>query len=133
MLWASEDLAGNSRIPHTGQVFRLERVTWNLEGELKHREVSFGITSLGADRAPPERLLALSRGHWCIENRIHWVRDVTFDEDRSQVRKRAGARVLASMRNLAIGLLRMAGATNIASALRRCAAKVSRALRLLGL
>src|ERR1019366_6364815 len=78
-------------------------------------------------------LLALSRGHWTIENRLHWVRDVTFDEDRSRVRKGAGAQVMASLRNLAISLLRLAGARYIAPALRRCARSDSHALRLIGL
>jgi len=95
--------------------------------------VVFGITSLTPAQASPARLLTLNRGHWRIENRLHWVRDVTFDEDRSQVRRGAAAHAMASLRNLAIGLLRLAGAGNIAAALRHCAARVERALRLLGL
>ena len=73
------------------------------------------------------------RGHWGIENRLHWVRDVTFDEDRSQVRKGAGAQAMAVLRNLAIGLLRRAGATNIAAALRHCVHHSETALRLIGI
>ena len=61
------------------------------------------------------------------------MRDVTFDEDRSRVRKNAGPRVMASLRNLAISLLRMAGADNIAEAVRACGRKETRALRLLGI
>ena len=78
-------------------------------------------------------MLALSRGHWTIENRLHWVREVTFDEDRSRVRKGAGAQVMASMRNLAISLLRMAGARYIAPVLRRCARSDPQTPRLIGL
>jgi len=96
-------------------------------------ETVHGVSSLQAECATPERLLALSRGHWTIENRLHWVRDVTFDEDRSRVRKGAGAQVMASIRNLAISLLRIAGARYIAPALRRCARSDSLALRLVGL
>jgi hypothetical protein len=81
----------------------------------------------------PCRLLALNRGGWSIENRLHWVRDVTFDEDRSQVRKGARAQAMAALRNLAIGLLRRAGARNIAAALRHCGRYVEKALRLIGL
>lgn len=95
-------------------------------------DVSFGVTSLSSERASPDKLLALNRGHWSIENGLHWVRDVTFDEDRSQVRKGAAAQAMASLRNLAISLLRLAGARNIAEAVRHCAAKVSRSLRLIG-
>lgn len=78
-------------------------------------------------------MLELSRGHWAIENRLHWVRDVTFDEDRCRIRKGAGAQVMASLRNLAISLLRMAGARYIAPALRACARLGQNVLRLIGL
>jgi len=61
------------------------------------------------------------------------VRDVTFDEDRSQVRKGAGPRMMATLRNIAINLFRLAGARYVASALRACARRASRALRLIGL
>jgi hypothetical protein len=95
--------------------------------------VAYGITSLPPTAADPARLLALNRAHWAIENRLHWVRDVTFDEDRCRVRKGAGAHVMASLRNVAISLLRLAGAANIAQALRRCAWNRTHALRLIGL
>jgi hypothetical protein len=78
-------------------------------------------------------LLELSRAHWTIENRLHWVRDVTFDEDRCRIRKGAGAQVMASLRNLAISLLRMAGARYIAPALRACARMGENVLRLIGM
>ena len=81
----------------------------------------YGITSLKPAVANSERVLSLSRGHWSIENRLHWVRDVTFDEDRSRVRRGTGAQVMASLRNLAVSLLRMAGADHIPCALRHCA------------
>lgn len=95
--------------------------------------MAYGVTSLPPTAAAPARLLALNRAHWAIENRLHWVRDVTFDEDRCRVRKGAGAHVMASLRNVAISLLRLAGAANIAQALRRCAWNRSHALRLIGL
>ena len=96
-------------------------------------EVVFGITSLSTTKGPPSRLLALNRGQWGIENRLHWVRDTTFDEDRSQVRKGVAAQFMAALRNLAIGLLRRAGATNIAAAIRHCIQHSETALRLIGL
>jgi hypothetical protein len=68
-----------------------------------------------------------------VENRLHWVRDVTFDEDRSQVRKHNGPRVMASLRNVAISVLRIAGAWCVAKAIRWCARDVQRGLRLIGL
>lgn len=96
-------------------------------------ETVYGITSLVPQKADPARLLQLSRGHWTIENRLHYVRDVTFDEDHCCVRKGKGAQVMASLRNLAISLLRMAGARYIAPALRTCARLGLGVLRFIGL
>lgn len=78
-------------------------------------------------------MLALTRAHWTIENRLHWVRDVTFDEDRCRIRKGTGAQVMASLRNLAISMLRMAGARYIPPALRACSRLGVNVLRLIGL
>lgn len=77
--------------------------------------------------------MTLVRNHWTIENRVHWVRDVTFDEDRCRIRKGKGALVMASLRNAAISLLRIAGARFIAPALRYCARMEKRALRMIGI
>jgi len=91
------------------------------------------VSSLPAHTASPARLLELVRGHWAIENRVHYVRDRTFDEDRSQVRKRAAPQLMASLRNLAISLLRLAGATDLAAALRHCSRHGRETRRLIGL
>ena len=125
-------MVGYLEFPHANQVFCVERIVQKLDGSPLRRETVVGVTSLTPDRASPERILALNRGHWAIENMVHWVRDVTFDEDRSQVRKGGGAQVMATLRNLAISLFRLAGVTNIAAALRHCAAEVQRAVRLIG-
>ena len=81
-------------------------------------ETVYAVTSLTATEASPAELGDTIRGHWGIEDRLHWVRDVTYDEDRSQVRTGTGPRVMASLRNLAITILRLAGVVNIAAALR---------------
>jgi hypothetical protein len=96
-------------------------------------EVTAGVTSLAAEAASPRRLLRLLRGPWHSENQAHWVRDVTFDEDRSQVRTGALPRVLATVRTTAISLLRGAGEANMAAGCRRCAAQPWRALALIGI
>lgn len=111
-------LNGYIAFPHAAQVFRIERHRADLSGNLKSKEVVYGVTSLSPEKADAERLLALSRGHWEIENRLHWVRDVTFDEDRSQIRTKAGPRMFATLRNFAIGVLRLSGCNNIAAGLR---------------
>ena len=115
------------------QAFRIERRVRTLAGTPLRTEVSYGVTSLSPAQASPARLLELIRGHWAIENRVHYVRDRTFDEDRSQIRKRGAPQLMATLRNLAISLLRLAQASNIAAALRHCGRHVRTTLRLIGL
>jgi len=132
-IWTSTDLVGYVDFPYAAQVFSLFRHTTNLRGDLLRSELVYGITSLSPDQVNPKQLLAFNRAQWSIENKVHWVRDVTFDEDRSRVRKLAGPQVMASLRNLAISILRMAGADNIAQGLRRCSWNKDRAFRIIGL
>ena len=91
--------------PGLAQIAKLERRR-DIRGR-ESVETAYLITSLPPDKAGPERMLALARAHWAIENRLHHVRDVSFNEDRC--RSRAGARPLATMRNLAIALIRRSG------------------------
>ncbi len=130
-IWASTELNGYSEWPYLGQVCRIERRR-ECKGQVQ-REIAFAITSLSPNEASPSKLLALSRGHWGIENRLHWVRDVTFDEDRSQVRKGSAPQVMACLRNTTIGLLRLKGVSNIAAARRRNACHPEEALARLGI
>jgi predicted transposase YbfD/YdcC len=125
----SADLNEWAQWPHLAQVGRRVH-QWTVRGET-HTEVSYLITSLDAQQATPKHVLGVVRGHWGIENRLHWVRDVTFDEDRCQVRSGAAPQVLAACRNLVIGLLRRQGATNIAAALRTHAGHPQAALAML--
>lgn len=117
----------------SSQVFKIERCTMLSKKATERLEVVYGITSLSRQRATPAELLHLVRGQWRIENQSHWVRDVTFDEDRSQVRCGSIAQVMAALRNTAIGLLRQAGYTNIARACRKMAARPKLALALIGI
>lgn len=106
--------------PHAAQVVRVTRDRANLanQGTIT---VAWYITSLPPKAADAEQLGDLARGHWTIENRLHWVRDVTYHEDGSTIRTGNAPRVMATLRNTAISLLRINGATNIAAALRHCA------------
>lgn len=132
--WEARELAVSQELnewaqwPELAQVGRLVH-TCTRKGETR-RETSYLITSLSPEAASPRRLLELARGHWGIENRLHWVRDVTFDEDRCQVRSGAAPQVMAGLRNLVIGLFRRAGVSNIAAALRTLAGQPHRALAL---
>ena len=123
--------AGYLRWPHVAQACAVKREITR-KGKTTV-EWGYAVTSLPPDQADPTRLLALWRGHWGIENKLHWVRDVTFDKDRSQVRTGAGPQVMAALRSTAIAALRRAGHTNIAAALRTYAGRPQAALALLGL
>lgn len=129
-LWASTALRGYSDWPGLRQVCKVER-TVACKGKVT-TEVRYAITSLGPT-VGPARLLRLWRGHWGIENRLHYVRDVTFGEDASQVRAGAAPQVMAALRNVTIALLRNARATNMAASLRATGWQPGAALRLLGL
>jgi len=99
-----------------------------LQGEaIGEPEVAYAITNLPRREATPRKLARLLRDHWHIENRLHYVRDVTYREDLSRIRTGSGPRVMASLRNIAIGIHRLAGENNIAHATRACCQKSSRA------
>jgi len=131
---SSDDLPeGYTGFTDVAQVFRLRRrIVVKRTGELQEETV-YGLTSLTAEQADPKSLLGLVRGHWHIENKSHWVRDVVFDEDRSQVRCGSIPQVMAALRNTVIGLLRVNGIHQIAAACRRHAAQPEEALALLGI
>jgi hypothetical protein len=104
--------------PGAQQVFRIVRYTGGLDGQRLRKEVVYGITNLPADHADAAVLAALVRGHWTIENSVHWVRDVTYREDACRARTGNAPAVLAAIRNAVTTALRLAGALNIAAARR---------------
>ena len=104
--------------PGARQVFRLRRDTGGLDGVRTSKEIIHGIVSVDADQASPHHLNHYARGHWAVENRLHWTRDVTFHEDDSQLRTGTAPRAAASFRNLSLNTLRLAGRANIAHARR---------------
>jgi predicted transposase YbfD/YdcC len=110
--------ADDTLFPGAAQVFRLRRDSGDLDGTRTAKEIVFGVTSLPTEFASPAHLNHYERRHWTVENRLHWVRDVTFHEDNSQVRTGTVPRALASFRNLGISTFRLAGRANIAHARR---------------
>lgn len=96
-------------------------------------EVVHGITSLPSERADARRLLELTRGHWAIENQLHYKRDVTMGEDASRIRKDAAPQVMAALRNSIIHVLSDVAAPSLAAAMRTMGNCLSQALGLLGL
>lgn len=129
-LWASTALTGYLDWPGVQQVCKVER-RCKRRGEVT-TEVRYAITSLGA-AVGADRLLAYKRGHWGIENRVHYVRDVSMGEDASRIRTGGAPEVMAALRNVALGLLRQAGWTNIAAGMRHYSWHPGDACRLLGI
>lgn len=119
--------------PGVGQVLKrtCERVRV-ATGEVQ-RETTYAVTSLGPERAGPQELEGLWRGHWGIENKVHYVRDVTMGEDAGQAYTGSTPQAMAAIRNALIALLRKQGWKSIADALRHYAAHPKNALALLGL
>ncbi len=104
--------------PHTAQVLQVTRKVRDLHTRSWHSTVVYALTSLTFQQASPARLADLLRGHWGIENGLHYVRDTTFAEDASRVRTRSAPQAMAALRNLVVGVLRRAGPVNLAAALR---------------
>ena len=137
---ASEHIT--KRFSHARQVALIERYVtrtvrvkkgkrW-VQKQVKWAIAVFIITSLDAAR-PPRRTGRLRRGHWTIENKVHWVRDVTYREDASRVRTGPRPRIMATLGNLAIGLIRQAGDTKIAATIREIKHDTALLMEILGL
>lgn len=132
-----------ARFPHARQVALVERyVTRTVRVKKGKRWVRkqvqsavavFIITSLDAREAAPAHLAGYVRGQWTIENKVHYVRDVTFREDSSRVRTGPRPRIMATLRSLAIGLIRQAGYTKIAATIRKIKHDTGLLLAILGL
>lgn len=130
-LIASTELHDYLDWPAQAQVCMIER-RWR-EGEQTHTAVRYAITSLPATLAPAARLLALVRGHWGIENGLHYVKDVTLGEDASTLHAGAGPIVMAILRDTVVSLIHRAGFRTVAARLRYHSTHPEAALALLGL
>lgn len=116
--------------PGVKQVCQLVRTTIR-KGETTS-EVQYAITSVDREQAGAMTLLRWWRGHWGIENKVHWVRDEIFGEDRCRVRTGSAPQVLAAVRNLVINWLRSDKVDNLAAALRENAWNSQRLFAKLG-
>jgi predicted transposase YbfD/YdcC len=131
-LTCTDDLEDYLHWPGVQQVLRRECERVVLKTGEVTRAVSYALTSLPACAATPDELAALWRGHWTIENRRHYVRDVTLGEDGCQMHTGQAPHALAALRNAVISLLRRAGWSNIAAGLRHYSASVQDALQFMG-
>jgi predicted transposase YbfD/YdcC len=119
--------------PHAAQIIQVTRKVRDLHTRRWRTVTVYAVTSLSHQQAGPARLADLLRGHWAIENGLHWIRDVTFGEDASQIRTGTGPQVMACLRNLVIGALSRAGPVTTAAALRHHSRDPSRPLATLGI
>lgn len=124
---------GDLPFPHAAQVFLIERHVRSLDGSPRSDVAALGVTSLTRAKASPDRLAALARTEWTIENGLHYRRDVSLGEDASRVRTGNAPRAMATFRSHAIASLRIHGWQNIPSGLRWAARDYANAITLLGL
>lgn len=122
----------NLPFPHTTQAWLIERYVTDPNGTPTSAVAALGVTNLTAQRAGPELLAALVRGHWGIES-LHWLRDTVYHEDDSTTRTRSGPRVMAALRNLAIGAHHLAGRRDITEATRAATRVMDRPFKILKL
>ena len=118
--------------PHASQVFLIERYVTDLQGRPVSAVAALGVASPEPERADAAALARYVREQWSIES-LHRIRDTLYQEDKSLVRTRSGPRAMATLRNLAIGALRMAGRTDITEATRWAARSMDRPFTILGL
>jgi predicted transposase YbfD/YdcC len=117
--------------PHVNQVFLIERYVSDLHGGPISAVAALGVASPEPNQANPAELARYVREQWSIES-LHWIRDTLYQEDKSQIRTRSGPRIMAALRNLAIGALRLAGRTDITEATRWAARRMDRPFTILG-
>jgi predicted transposase YbfD/YdcC len=118
--------------PHVNQVFLIERYVTDLHGQPISAVAALGVASPEPELANAADLAGYVREQWSIES-LHWLRDTLYQEDKSHVRTRSGPRVMAALRNLAIGALRMAGRTDVTEATRWAGRSMDRPFTILGL
>ena len=117
--------------PHVQQVFRVDRRTEQVRTGAVTSETAYGITSLAPEEAGPQQLLAMVRGHWNIENGLHYRRDETLREDWCHLRLGQGQRAMAAINNLVLALLLRKGGNNVPQQRRRYSAHWDQALKLI--
>jgi predicted transposase YbfD/YdcC len=105
-IWVTRELNEYLKFPGVGQSFVIERETVDKKSGKTTRETAYGVTSLPRAQAGPRRLLALNRGHWCIENSCHYILDWNWDEDRGRIRTGYGPENISRLRRFAIGVIK---------------------------
>ena len=124
-------VTGGIVFPHAQLAVQIVRRRRPATSRRWHSETVYAVTDLSWQQIRADQLAEAIREHWHVENRLHWIRDVTFAEDLSQIRTGHGPANMATLRNLALSRHRIAGATNIAAACRHVGRHPNRVLPLL--
>jgi len=118
-IWTTTELNGFLNFPHVKQAFVIERRCMDKKSGEQSCDIALGITSRPAEQADAERLLMVNRGHWCIENKCHYIIDWNFDEDRSRIRKGNGPENITRLRRFAVGVIKSKGVRSVAQKMRQ--------------
>jgi predicted transposase YbfD/YdcC len=118
-IWTTTELNSYLNFPHVAQAFVIEREFIAKKSGESSREIVYGITSRPPHEADAQRLLAINRGHWSIENSCHHILDWTYDEDRSRIRTGHGPENMTRLRRFAIGLIKSKGVRSVAQKMRQ--------------
>jgi len=118
-IWTSPDLNDYLTFPYVGQIFCIQREVTNKKTGKFSCEIAYGLTSKTPQQANPESILAVNRGHWCIENSCHYIIDWNYDEDRSRIRTGYGPENITRLRRFAVTLIKASGARSVAQKMRQ--------------
>ena len=118
-IWTTTELNSYLNFPHVAQSFVIERQFIEKKSGESSREIIYGITSRPPHEADAQRLLAINRGHWSIENSCHHILDWTYDEDRSRIRTGYGPENMTRLRRFAIGLIKSKAVRSVAQKMRQ--------------
>ena len=117
-IWATTELTHYLDFPHLQQTFVVERESVEKKsGQISH-DIAYGITSRTPEQADAQKLLAINRGHWSIENSCHYILDWNFDEDRSRIRSGYGPENISRLRRFAIGVIKAKRVRSVAQKMR---------------
>jgi hypothetical protein len=123
-IWTTAELNDYLQFPYVGQAFCIQRETTYKKTGKYSCEIAYGITSQTPEQADPESVLAVNRGHWCVENSCHYIIDWNFDEDRSRIRTGYGPENISRLRRFSVSLIKATDARSVAQKMRQLARNV---------
>ena len=118
-IWTTTELNGYLNFPHVGQAFIVQRESTDKKSGEYSCEIAYGITSRTPEQADAQRVLAVNRGHWSIENSCHYIIDWNYDEDRSRICKGYGPENITRLRRFAVSIIKSKGVRNVAQKMRQ--------------